>query len=103
MRRALIIAYDPPAIIQLGVNALTVGLSFLKSLNWNRLLLLAIGMKIFKALSAMLNLRKMRNSKMNAIILISYPKLMTLKSLGTIDRIVQSDNFDFVLYKDFKF
>ena len=47
-------------------------------------------------------LRKMRNSKMKAITLISHPKLMTLKSLDTIDRLAQSDNFEFVLYKDFK-
>lgn len=48
-------------------------------------------------------LRKMRNSKMNSITLISHPKLMTLKSLDTIDKLAQSDNFEFVLYKDFKF
>ena len=48
-------------------------------------------------------LRKMRNSKMKSITLISHPKLMTLKSLDTIDKLAQSYNFEFVLYKDFKF
>ena len=40
---------------------------------------------------------------MNSITLISHPKLMTLKSLNTIDKLAQSENFEFVLYKDFKF
>lgn len=48
-------------------------------------------------------LRKMKNAKMKAITLISHPKLMTLKSLDTIDRLAQSENFEFILYKEYKF
>ena len=47
-------------------------------------------------------LKKMKKSKMNSITFISHPKLMSHKSLETINKIARNEHFEFELYKDFR-